>query len=103
MSPYQRLADLAEAALAAAAAGDLDELARLDAERDALAAGLPAVPPPDATASLRRAIAAELALRVSLHTDLELARERLGALQGGRRATRAYAAAPAAAAVDRTG
>jgi hypothetical protein len=103
MSPYERLAQLAELALAAAGAGDLDELARLDAERDALAADLPAVPPPNAAAPLRRAIAAELALRISLHTDLALARERLGALQGGRRAARGYAPAPVAAAVDRTG
>jgi hypothetical protein len=71
--PYERLAELAEAELAACEAERPEELADLYAEAEALRASLPARPPAEAAPALRRAADAQ---------------ERIGRLLGARLAER---------------
>jgi hypothetical protein len=97
---YQRLAALAVRELAAAQAGDLDDLHELQAERATLQAALPPAPPPAARAMLERA--AELQAEVSAVLELGLAQTgaEMARMQRGRGALGAYRpAAPAPARV----
>ena len=91
MSPYDALADLAERELELAAAGEAGELAELQAERSALVAALPAMPPAEARPALERAATIQ-----GLVTDLLAERVResggeLGRVARGRSAIQGYA------------
>jgi len=70
---YERLAELAEAELAACEAERPEDLADLYAEAEAIRASLPGRPPAEAESALRRAAAAQ---------------ERIGQLLGARLAER---------------
>jgi hypothetical protein len=93
VSPYERIAELAELQLAAVTEGRLEELDKLQAEQAELAASLPSTAPADACPALERA--AELNQRARAITEGEmgaLAAE-LGRLRQGSTAIAAYAAA----------
>ena len=72
-APYERLAELAEAELAACEAERPEDLAILYAEADAIRAALPGRAPAEAEPALRRAVAAQ---------------QRIGELLGARPAER---------------
>jgi hypothetical protein len=94
--PYARLAELAEAELAACEAERPEDLADLYAEAEAIRASLPASPPPEAEPALRRAAAAQD--RIARLLGARLA-ERDGDLQQvhrAREAAHAYASTAAA-------
>jgi hypothetical protein len=91
VTPYERLAELAEAELAACEADRPEDLADLYAEAEALRASLPGRPPAEAEPALRRAAAAQERIGHLLGTRLA---ERDGDLQRVHRAretARAYA------------
>jgi hypothetical protein len=91
--PYAALVALAEREHALVAAGHVDELAPLAAERAALVATLPAQAPAAARPALERAAALQLATTAALRAALDDTRRRLAAVQQGHRAARAYARA----------
>jgi len=96
LSAYERLAELAEAELAACEADRPEDLADLYAEAETIRASLPPTPPPEAEPPLRRAAAAQACIGHLLDTRLA---ERDGDLQQvhrARDAARAYATTAAA-------
>jgi hypothetical protein len=90
MSAYDRLADLAEAELAAITAGRTDDVPVLQAERDALAAALPLTPPAAARGALLRAGVAQAQIVAALTAARDAAGRELAHLRRGRGAVRAY-------------
>lgn len=92
-APYARLAELA--LLESRLVGDnrLEELAPLQAERDAIVAALPETPPADARPYLVEAQAALRATQALLEAELSATRDELASVTAGRRAATGYAAA----------
>jgi hypothetical protein len=88
--PYAALVALAEREHALVAGGHAEELAALAAERTALVAGLPGRPPASARPALERAASLQLATTAALRAALGDTRRRLGAVEHGHRAARAY-------------
>lgn len=93
---YEELARLAEARLAMAAEGRLDELARLYDRSAAIAERLPKQPPAAARPALERAAAFEGQVGAHLAAALAETRAGLEQLERGRRAARSYASVAAA-------
>ncbi len=96
LAPYECLAELAEAELAACEAERPEDLADLYTEAEALRASLPGTPPAEAAPALHRAAAAQE--RIGRLLDARLA-ERDGDLERvhrARDAARAYATTAAA-------
>jgi hypothetical protein len=90
---YTSLLALAEREQTLIAAGAWDDLAAVAAERDAIVATLPAVPPPEALDILRRLHGAQQLVAAALRAvRLDTARE-LVELGRGRGAVRGYATA----------
>jgi hypothetical protein len=89
--PYAALVALAEREHALVAGGHADELAAVAAERAALVATLPAQAPASARPALERAASLQLATTAALRAALDDTRRRLGAVEQGHRAARAYA------------
>lgn len=91
MSPYDALADIAERELELVRAGAVDKLSALHAQRTAITASLPDVPPPTAKPALERA--AELHARViaALEERMRGTAVELRKLSKGRTAMRGYA------------
>jgi hypothetical protein len=96
--PYRELAELAEAALAAAEGGRPEQVPALLERAAALREALPDQPDPAARPELERAAAAHERLRVRLGASLEQVRAELGRADRGRQAARSYGAAAAAVA-----
>jgi hypothetical protein len=91
VTPYDALVGLAERELELAAAGALDDLPALRAERSALVAGLPAVPPADARPALERAWQLQRMVSAVLEERLREAGGELARLGRGRNAMHGYA------------
>ena len=94
--PYERLADLAEAELAACEAERLEDLAGLYDEAETLRSSLPASPPPEAEPALRRAAAAQERIGQLLGTRLAQRDGDLQRVHRAREAAHAYATTAAA-------
>ena len=90
MNGYTELAALAELELELALDGRIDELASLHAERAALIASLPAVPPRSAEAHLRRAAVAQEQTTAALATAARAIKAQISHLDRGRNAVAAY-------------
>ena len=90
MTAYDRLADLAEAELAAAQAGRHEQLRALQIERDLLASSLPLTPPAAARGALLRAGVAQAEIVAALSAARDAAGRELAHLRRGRGAVRAY-------------
>ena len=101
MNGYTELAALAELQRELALDGRIDELASLHAERAALIASLPPVPPRSAEAHLRRAAVAQEQTTAALATAARVIKAKIAQLDRGRSAIAAYAA-PASPAAPRT-
>ena len=101
MNGYTELAALAELELELALDGRIDELASLHAERAALIASLPPVPPRSAEAHLRRAAVAQEQTTAELATAARVIKAQIAQLDRGRNAIAAYAP-PASPAAPRT-
>jgi hypothetical protein len=91
MSPYDALADIAQRELELVKAGAVDRLSELHAQRHAIVATLPVMPPATARPALERA--AELHARVieALQERLRDTGGELRRLTQGRTAMRGYA------------
>ena len=89
-TPYEALAALAEREHALVAAGRLEDLDGLAAERDALVAGLPPQAPVSARPALVRSAALQAATTDALERSARRAQAELRSLGRGRHATRAY-------------
>jgi hypothetical protein len=100
---YARLAELAERGAELAESDRWDDLALLNAGRDALVAQLPSAAPDDAADALRRALAAEVRIGARLARARDAAAGRLLAFDDARRAVRGYAPAPHAGGLDARG
>lgn len=96
LAPYQRLAELAEAELAACEAERPEDLADLYAEAEALRASLPGTPPPEAEPALHRAAAAQEQIGRLLGARLAERDGDLERVHRARDAARAYATNAAA-------
>jgi len=96
VAPYLRLVALARKEAGLIAAGRIDELEELNAERDALVATLPASPPPEARPALQEAHRLVVLSATALSTALERAGCELSRVGTNRRAAAAYASAAAA-------
>jgi len=94
LSPYERLADLAEEALTLAETDQLEELNEVLARGEALAAELPERPPPSARAALARAVTSQERLSARLGSRLAATRTELERVGAGREAAGAYAGTP---------
>jgi len=90
---YEQLAVLAEAESAAAIAGELDRLAELAAQRDALRATLPATAPAAARPALERAFAAQQRADHALRVGVAETRASLVRIEQGRASVQAYGGA----------
>lgn len=103
IEPYARLAVLA--LLETRLVGDnlLDDLPALWAERDAIVATLPAVPPAGAQPFLLEARAAVHATQALLEASLGVTRDELATIAGGRRAATGYGAQSRTALLDIVG
>jgi hypothetical protein len=88
---YDALVDLAERELELVAAGAIDDLPALHAERSALVAALPAVPPPAAQAALERAWELQRLVSAVLEERMREAGGELGRVARGRTAMQGYA------------
>ncbi len=95
-APYERLAELAEAELAACEAGRPEELTDLYAQAAEIVAGLPSRPPAAAEPALRRAAVAQQRTAELLAARLAERSGDLERLRRGREAARSYAAGAAA-------
>ncbi len=95
-APYERLAELAEAELAACEAGRPEVATDLYAEAAAIVAGLPSRPPAAAEPALRRAALAQQRTAELLAARLAERGADLERLRRGREAARSYAAGAAA-------
>lgn len=93
---YERLAELAEAELAACAAERPEDLTDLYAEAEAIRASLPDPPPPEAGPALRRAAAAQERIGQLLAARLAERDDDLQRVHRAREAARAYATTAAA-------
>ena len=91
MSPYEALAALAERELDLVATGALDDLPALHAERSALVAALPAVPPAAARPALERAWELQRMVSAVIEQRLREAGGELGRVARGRTAMHGYA------------
>jgi hypothetical protein len=96
LAPYERLAELAEAELAACEAGRPEDLADLYAEADTIRAGLPDHPPVEAEPALLRTAAAQQQIADLLGTRLSERGDDLERVHRTRDAARAYATTAAA-------
>jgi GTP cyclohydrolase III len=103
MTLYDELAVLTEGAAAAAHAGRIDHLSALQVRLGEIMAVLPLEAPTAAAPALRRAAAANAALDQVLETEMATARQRLGRLRDGRRATAGYMPASTRVRLDRQG
>lgn len=90
--PYAELAELAERELELAAGGRVEQLAELQRRAAALAARLPATPPPHARAALERAARAQHAAAAALADALAETEDALARLRRGRAGVKGYAA-----------
>lgn len=91
--PYEAIAALAERELAlvtAHALPSLEELDELLRQRDALVAGLPAVPPVEAEPALARAMALQERTTAELTRRAAEVRRSIGDVELGRRVARGY-------------
>ncbi|MFT3865992.1 MAG: hypothetical protein QM729_17130 [Solirubrobacterales bacterium] len=89
---YERLADIAEAELAACHGERIEDLAELYAEAERIRAALiPGKAPADAAPALRRAAAAQQQIGEVLTARLADRGNEIGRLQTARQAARAYA------------
>lgn len=91
VAPYERLAELAEAELAACEAERPEDLEALYTEADAIRASLPGPPPPEAEPALRRAAAAQQRIGELLGGRLAERGDDLKRVHRAREAARAYA------------
>jgi hypothetical protein len=91
IAPYERLAELAEAELAACEADRPEDLADLYAQAEAIRASLPGRPPAKAEPALRRAAAAQERIGQLLGTRLAERGGDLERVHRARDAARAYA------------
>jgi hypothetical protein len=91
IAPYERLAELAEAELAACEAERPEDLADLYAEADRIRATLPDRPPAEAEPALRRAAAAQSLIGELLGSRLAERGGTLEQVHRAREAARAYA------------
>ncbi|HVX33330.1 MAG TPA: hypothetical protein VHA80_09340 [Solirubrobacterales bacterium] len=91
LAAYQRLAELAEAELAACEAGRPEDLATLYAEAESIRASLPGRPPAAAEPALRRAATAQQRISELLGTRLAARGADLEQLHRAREAAKAYA------------
>ena len=98
ITPYERLAELAEAELAACETERPEDLADLYAEAESIRASLPGPPPAEAEPPLRRAAAAQERIAQLLGARLAERGDDLGRVHRARDATRAYATTAAASA-----
>jgi hypothetical protein len=90
---YERLAELGEHELELVRTGAYEGLVQLNAERDALVATLPAVPPPDAQGALLRAAAVQAQVEGLLSGLIAHAQASMVRLDKGRQVLSAYAPA----------
>jgi flagellar biosynthesis/type III secretory pathway chaperone len=90
-APYETLARLAERELELLAAGRLDELDGVAAEREALLATLPAAPPACARAALERAALTQQRVTMEVIRRRETIVLELAQLEQVRRVARGYA------------
>jgi hypothetical protein len=93
VAPYERLAELAEAELAACQAERPEDLADLYAEADEIRATLPDRAPAEAEPALRRTAAAQRQIGELLSGRLAERRGDLARVRRAREAARAYATA----------
>lgn len=91
VAPYERLAELAEAGLAACEAERPEELDALYTEATEIRASLPGRPPAEAEPALRRAAAAQGRIGELLGGRLAERGDDLDRVQRAREAARAYA------------
>jgi hypothetical protein len=91
LAPYERLAELAEAELAACEAGRSEDLAELYTEATEIRASLPDQPPTEAEPALRRAAAAQERIGQLLGARLAERGGDLERVHRAREAARAYA------------
>jgi hypothetical protein len=91
MTRYDALAAIAQRELDLITGGDVDRLPALHAERDALIAGLPDVPPPAARPALERTAKLQSAVEALLEERLQETSGELRRLTKGRTAMRGYA------------
>jgi hypothetical protein len=91
MNPYDALAALAEQELALVAAGRIDELPQIHADRRALLAALPPKPPADAKPALERAWSLQQRVSEALEERIRQAGEELRRVSRGRTAMHGYA------------
>jgi hypothetical protein len=94
ISAYERLAELAEAELAACEAERPEDLADLYAEAERIRASLPGRPPAEAEPALRRAAAAQERIGQLLGTRLAKRGGDIERVHRARDAARAYATTP---------
>jgi hypothetical protein len=90
LAAYEQLVELIEQELELAGLGRFDELADGGAERAALMANLPAVPPPGAHTPLERAALLQQRLTVELLRARETLLRALSDVERGRRTVRGY-------------
>ena len=90
-TPYERLAELAEAELAACEAERPEDLADLYAEAEAIRATLPDRAPAEAEPALRRTVAAQQRIGELLDGRLARRHDDLERVHRTREAARAYA------------
>jgi hypothetical protein len=90
VAAYEQLARLIEEELELAGLGRFDELATDGAERAALMASLPAVPPPGARTPLERAALLQQRLTIELLRARETLLRALSDVERGRRVVRGY-------------
>ena len=88
---YERLAELAEAELAACEAERPEDLADLYAEAEAIRTSLPGPPPAEAESALRRAAAAQQRIGELLGSGLARHHEDVERVHRAREAAHAYA------------
>jgi hypothetical protein len=103
-APFAALAELAREEHGLVLDGRFDELAGLDARRDAVLAALPAATPPDAVPHLQEAARLQALVTQALVEARDATRGELVRLNGTRQGASGYAgpAAPARPAFDRT-
>lgn len=92
-APYERLAEIAEAELAACEADRPEDLADLYAEAEAIRAALPGRAPAAAAPALRRAATAQQRIGELLDSGLARHHEDVERVHRAREAARAYATA----------
>jgi hypothetical protein len=92
-APYERLAEIAEAELAACEAVRPEDLADLYAEAEAIRAALPGQAPAEAEPALRRTAAAQRRIGELLGGRLARHHEDVERVHRAREAARAYATA----------